>query len=727
MLNHKNLVLAIGLLAATAAPSLAQEAKEAKLLAVLKSGASQEEKSAACRQLARIATKQSVPTLASLLGDEKLSHMARYAMETIPDPSVDEALRDALATVKGRPLLGVIGSLGVRRDAKAVEAIAKLLAAADAGTAQAAARALGNIGTPQAAKSLEAALVGASGANRVAICEGLFRSAEALRTEGQGPLAQAIYDRLRTLTQAPQPIRVAALRGAILTRGNAGIPLMIAALRGSDRALTAAVARVAMEMPAPEVTAALSAELPKLPAGKQVLLINTLGYRGDASAGPVLLALAAKGPSAVRLAAVHNLTHLGYAPALPLLAELSLTGEADLAAAARSCLGNFPGKDADATILAMLGHNDAKVRSLAVEMIGQRNVAGSTARLLKAAEDAEESVRLQAFKALRQQAGSADLPGVLNVLVKARSSAEVQAAEGVLLALCAREGRPAGGNVVIIKAVYGALPAGPSADVTKKVAALVKAGAMAIDASNDNFGDPANGLVKKLRVDYSVNRVKSSKTVGEQETLTITATSTPPAIVQAICEAVQGARGEAKLALLRSLRTAGGAKALQTIRAAMADSDPQVNDAALHILCDWPTPDALPAISDLLAAPPTKTIKILALRGLVRLVPQDDAPDAKKFDTLNRAMTLADRNEEKQLVLSALGNVATVEALALAASCLDNPELREAACLAAVTIAEKVVDRRDARVTAVMKQVAKATADKELAARANAVARGAKE
>ena len=107
-------------------------------------------------------------------------------------------------------------------------------------------------------------------------------------------------------------------------------------------------------------------ELPKLPADKQVLLINTLGYRGDASAGPALLALASKGPDAVRLAAVQNLTHLGYAPALPLLAELSLTGDGDLAAAARTCLGNFPGKDADATILAMLAHKDAKVRSLAV-------------------------------------------------------------------------------------------------------------------------------------------------------------------------------------------------------------------------------------------------------------------------------------------------------------------------------------------------------------------------
>ena len=57
--------------------------------------------------------------------------------------------------------MGVIGSLGVRRDAKAVEAIAKLLGGADAGVAQAAARALGNIGTPEAAQALDAALDGA--------------------------------------------------------------------------------------------------------------------------------------------------------------------------------------------------------------------------------------------------------------------------------------------------------------------------------------------------------------------------------------------------------------------------------------------------------------------------------------------------------------------------------------------------------------------------------------
>jgi HEAT repeat protein len=720
--SKRNVALAIALLAAAAAPAIAQEAK---LIAVLKSDATQAEKAAACRQLARVAGKEAVPALASLLGDEKLSHMARYALETIPDPSVDDALRDALGKLSGRPLQGVIGSLGARRDAKAVDAMAKLLAGADADVARAAARALGNIGTPEAAKALDGALSGASGANQVAFCEGLFRCAEALSTPGQTAQSQAIYDRLRGLADAPQQVRGAALRGAILARGKAGIPLMLGAIRGADHVLTAAAVRAAMELPGAEVTAALGDELPKLPAGKQVLLLNTLGYRGDASAGPALLAATSKGPAAVRLAAIQNLAHLGYAPALPLLAELSLTGEADLAAAARACLRSFPGKDADATIRAMLAHQDAKVRSLAVEMIGQRTIAGSTACLLKAAEDAEEIVRVAALKALHDQAGLAELPALLNILVKARSSAEVQAAENTLSTLCARQSGPAGGNVVVIKAEYGDLPAGPSADVTKQVAALIKAGALAIDASNDNFGDPANGHAKQLRVDYRVNGVNASKTVREQETLVLTATSTPPAIVDAICGAVQGARGEAKLALLRSLRTAGGPKALQTIEAAIADADPQVQDTALRALCGWPTPDALPLISELVKTPPTKTIKILALRGFVRLVPQQDAPEAKKFDSLKDALALADRNEEKQLVVGALGNVPTAGALALVASHLDNPVLKEEACTAAVTIAEKLASSHGAQVTAVMKQVAKMTANKELAARADAAARQA--
>jgi HEAT repeat protein len=718
------LALAATLLAAAPAASIAQEAE---LIAVLKSDAPQKDKADACRELTKVATKEAVPTLAALLGDEKLAHMARNALEPLPDPSADAALREALGKVQGRLLMGVIGSLGVRRDNQAVEAIAKRLADPDAAIARSAARALGQIGSPEAAKALEGALAGAPAANQVDFCEGLFRCAESLSADGQGAAAQAIYDRLRGLPQAAQQIRAGALRGAILARQKEGIPLMIEAIRGADYVLTAAAARIAMEMPGADVTAALAGELPKLPVDKQILLVNTLGYRGDATAGPALLALAAEGDPAVRLAAVRNVTHLGYAPALTLLAELSLKGEGDLAAAARDCLANFPGKDADATIAAMLSHQDATVRSLAVEMIGQRNVAGSAASLVKAAADEEEAVRLAALKALRDQAGLPELPALLSALVKARSSAESQAAENALGALCARQSEPASGNIVIVKAEYGDLPAGSSADVTEKVAEMVKAGAMAVEASNGNFGDPAGGTAKKLRVDYTVNGVTVSKTVPENDNLTLTAMATPPAVVDAICGALGGAPLEAKLALLRTLRTAGGAKALQTVQAAAADSDEQVKDTALRVVCEWPTTDALPMVAELVKSPPSKTIKVLALRGFVRLVPQQDAPDAKKLESLQDAMAQAERTEEKRLVLSALGNVPSVGSLAMVTSHLETPDLKEEACLAAVAIAEKMASVHGAEVAAAMNQVAKLTANEKLAARAKALARKAKQ
>ena len=67
----------------------------------------------------------------------------------------------------------------------------------------------------------------------------------------------------------------------------------------------------------------------------------------------------------------------------------------------------------------------------------------------------------------------------------------------------------------------------------------------------------------------------------------------------------------------------------------------------------------------------------------------------------------------------------TADALALAASHLENSALREEACIAAVTIAEKLASSHDARVIAAMKQVAKSTANKELAARADSIARQA--
>jgi HEAT repeat protein len=712
--------VALLLLAGTTTP-----ADEAQLLAVLKSEAPQQEKAEACRQLAHLATKDAVPVLAGMLGDEKLSHMARYAMETIADPSADEALREAAGKLKGRPLVGVITSLGVRKDAKAVPALAGMLASEDAEVASAAARALGSIAAPEAAEALTAALGKAQALQRLAVCEGLLRCAEAMLAAGQGEKAAAAYDRIRAVPDAAHQVRTAALRGAVLARGEKdGLPILLEALRDKDYALFAAAVRAARELTGAAVTTALATELPKLGADRQGLVVQALGGRGDAAAaaGPALVALAREAPADVRPAAVVALTRLGYGPAVALLTELAQDKDPKLAALAQQCLGNFPGKEGQAAVMAMLDDKDAKVRRMAVELIGRRTIPGSTAILLKAAQDANSVVRAAGLKVLRDVAGADELPALLGLLVQAKADADTKGAEEALRALCARQATSAGGNVVILKAVWGDLPKGPQADVTKKLAELVKAGSAAVEASNANFSDPAQGKTKQLRVEYTINGIPGSATAREGETVTFTAKVAPPAFVEAFCAAMPKAPVEARAALLRILRSAGGPVAFKAVSAATEDADPKIKDAALRALCDWPTVDALPALTELAKTSKDAALKILALRGYIRLAAQQAAEPAKVVESLKDAMALAGRDEEKRLVLGTLGNIPSVDALTLVAASIDSKTLGEEACLAAVAIAEKIAQANPEQVAKAMEQVAKRTANKDLIDRAEALA-----
>ncbi|MFP4058209.1 MAG: HEAT repeat domain-containing protein [Candidatus Brocadiia bacterium] len=714
------LVAALVLAAPTAARA-AEKPQEAKLLATLQDpDAELKDKSDACRLLARVGTKDAVPVLAGLLGEEKLSHMARYALEPIPDPAVDEALRAALGKLEGRHLIGVIASVGVREDAKAVPALAKYLSASEAGVAEAAARALGSIGTEAAADALEAALPRAPADSRVAFCEGLFRCAEALRADAQTERARALYDRLRQTRDAPHQVRAGALRGAVLVRGEEGLPLLLEALRGDDWTQVAAAARTAMEMPQEEVTEALADELGKLPADKQILVVQTLGTRGEAGAVPALLALAKKGDKAARVAAIRALPMIGHPTAVPVLVELFEDPDDEVAKAARDALAALEGEAVDAALADMLDADDATTRRLAVTMLAQRRADEAPAALMKAAkQDQDESVRVASIRAL----GELDLrleqfPALVDLLVAAKSADEIRVLESTLAGLCKRLARPAAGKITIHKAVYGDLPDGKQEDVTRKVAQMVEKGAIAVEATNDNFGDPVHGTRKKLRVDYTVAGTRTTKTVDENETLTLTAGVAPKACLDALCEALPRAPAEPKIALLRVLRSAGGSQALEALRAATEDDEAEVRAAAVATLCGWPTVEALPHVLELARSAESPRTRILALRGAIRLIPMQAVPARQKVASMKDALGLARRDEEKKLALAALGDIPAPEALDLTMAHLGDAGLKEEACLAAVAVAEKILGDQPAQVAQAMGKVIKATANQRLAKQA---------
>jgi len=56
-------------------------------------------------------------------------------------------------------------------------------------------------------------------------------------------------------------------------------------------------------------------------------------------------------------------------------------------------------------------------------------------------------------------------------------------------------------------------------EVTAQVAGLVSGGTLSVGATNINFGDPAVGIAKQLKVIYTYNGVQSQKTVAENATL----------------------------------------------------------------------------------------------------------------------------------------------------------------------------------------------------------------
>jgi HEAT repeat protein len=117
-----------------------------KLVAILQdSGASVYARAKACQRLAVVGDRSAVPALAALLDDAHLSNYARFALEPLPDAAADDALRGALEKVKGPLLVGVINSIGKRRDTRAIARLERLRHDQDGEVARAADAALARI------------------------------------------------------------------------------------------------------------------------------------------------------------------------------------------------------------------------------------------------------------------------------------------------------------------------------------------------------------------------------------------------------------------------------------------------------------------------------------------------------------------------------------------------------------------------------------------------------
>jgi HEAT repeat protein len=593
-----------------------------KLIAVLQSDATRKAKADACRELAVVGDKSAVPVLVKLLADEQMSHMARYALETMADPGINPALRSQLSSLDGRQLIGVVGTLGVRKDPKAAKPLARLLQDQDSAIVEAAARALGQLAKSGAAKALQGRVENVGPGVKLAFYEGLFRCAEGFVAQGNRKAAVHIYEQVLRGRDLAAQVRIAALHGVLLGYGTHDLAKLKECLRSPDYLVFATAIRAALEMPELQVTKALAEALPSLRPDNQVVVLRALGSRHQVEALPALNAAAHQGAASVRMEATRAIAAIAQPPAVPLLRALIDDPDRAVVQAALDGLAGVPGRDADSAALGLLDAAKPTQQLMGIELVGRRRITAAVPALIKLASDGEAEVRPAALRRVGDLGGPQDGAALLNLLLHSADSATREAGAEALKSICIRAGKPASLTEEIIDATAKAEPA-------------------------------------------------------------------------------------RKDAFLSVLSTLGGDQALTAVRTALSDSTPEVHKAAVRALADWPDAAAAPDLVAVVRAPMDNSERVVAFRGFIRMARDHSLPNAERLKMLQEISLLASDSQDKKLVLSALGDINTVESLRLTMTYFTDPLVADEAGAAAVKIADALDTKEKAEVGLVLKQVLK--------------------
>jgi HEAT repeat protein len=442
ILHSRVLPVATALFLAFALSTFAAESaaeKQQKFIAILKSDAPPQDKAIPCKQLAIYGTKDAVPALAPLLGDKDLNSWARIALEAIPGPEADEALRAAVPQLKGLLLVGTINSIGARRDAKAVQLLSGKLADGDPQVVAAASVALGYIGGTDAAKALNQALASAGKASATVIAEGCILCAENLYNAGNLAGSEALYDAVRKADVSKQRW-LEATRGVILARQSGGIPLLLEQLRSPNRAEFGMALRTARELKGRDVTASIGAELDKAGSDREVMLLMVLADRADTAVLPKLLQVAQKGSKPTRVATLGLLDKFGDPSVLPVLLGAAGDADAEVAAPARSTLTRMEGKAVDAALQKDLSQASGRTLQVLIEIAAMRRMESALPVVVSSITAPDAGIRRAALNALLTLGSEKQAGDLVQVLTKTQDAADREAVESALTAICGRTG-----------------------------------------------------------------------------------------------------------------------------------------------------------------------------------------------------------------------------------------------------------------------------------------------
>jgi HEAT repeat protein len=688
---YQNTLLAVGILAGWATLLVAEESNLGELTRELRGEKPAAERTPAQREAVYVQVLGSL--MADLASEDvgrrggaqgTLEQIAFYASR--PGAEADRAACAKAIAAQLSPASGSLARVWLLRQlerigrAEAVPAVAGLLAEADAVVRESARRALQKNPAPEANAALQQAAAAADApAWRVALLNAL--------SERRDPANLALL--IKEAATDQDDIRTSAIIGlAKLGDSSAASAIAAAMNRG-----TPAARRIATD--------------------SCLRLAEAVANRGDKTTalGIYRKLLAAEGHW--KCAAIIGIGRTGSVQDLPPVFEALNDQDVRVRGACVEALCQMQGSEVTAAILAQVKSPKPEVRLALLQALARRGDKGTAAVFLAAAEDADEAVRVAALAGL----GVIGNPSAVPLLLKAATtSGPAQEAarqslqslaggeiDGALIAAMAEKDPKARVEAVralaarhVVAATQRLLESAADADgelrneslralgVVAPSEALPALAALLIKAPDDGFrNEAANALIKIVNRDQDFDHRS-----------------------EPVIQAASSCAGPARLALLGVLGRVGGRNSLESLLAAVKDNDPQVRDAAVRALAEWPDMTAAEDLLALAKGAASETHQVLALRGYLRVCRiRGERPDAERAKMLIAGLEAARRPDEKRQALGGLAEIRERLAFQAVLPYLGDDALKEEAASAAVRIGRDLWNQHPAAVEAAMQKV----------------------
>jgi len=415
-------------------------------------------------------------------------------------------------------------------------------------------------------------------------------------------------------------------------------------------------------------------------------------------------------PSLCRVAALTGMVAAQKEQSISMVIAALGDKDSEIRRVAVPALREVPGEGATKAIVAELSKQEDEVQAMLLAVLADRGDCAAMPAVLKAADGASPTARVAALEALAELGDASVVPMLSQRAASEQESAEREAARDSLNAL-----RGDGINAEIAKQL-GTDDPGVRAEAARSLAArgaTDQAGALLRTAQDPEVA-VATEAVKALRTlaraEHAPALVKllvSAKDIGvrgEAEDAVVAAAETTPDSqnpAQPVLAALAATEGpEARASLIRVLGRIAHASALPSLYDAAKDATAEAKDAAVRALAAWPTGDPAQVLWGIAAdTSASLTHRVLALRGYVDMIPKrTDVTDDQILDDYGRALELAERMDEKLLILSKLAHVRHRRALEMAQGLAAEEALKTAAEAATQSIERLLA--APARVTA---------------------------